>query len=45
MDKAQLPAGVILQRWTTTTSGTLNWKRLGASRLARGGLPRERCAG
>jgi len=29
MDKAQLPAAEISQRWATTTSGVLNWERLG----------------
>ncbi len=30
MDKAQLAAAETSQRWATTTSGTLNWERLGA---------------
>jgi len=45
MDKAQLPAGEILQRWTTTTSGTLKLEAVGCLSVGAGGLPRERCAG
>ncbi|MGA9863454.1 MAG: DoxX family protein [Terriglobales bacterium] len=38
MDKAQLAAAETSQRWATTTSGTLNWERLGVlyARLALG---------